>query len=484
MRSVLTWLILIVLVVSPSTASAISTDSLTIRADRPIVTRSAPPLGVNLNYLVDGEDQRPVGSIPLAEALSGMRVAALRYPGGEKSDTNLWSTPPYDAPRPTLARTGPNQWPGGSSQFVSPDGSWVHAPMDFDQFLALTQQTGAVPMVVVPFDSAFAPAEPGGTAPTYDQLKETAVAWVRYAAGRVKYWEIGNESYRGSWNGTPTREQYIAGLIDFSRAMKQADPTIQIGANGRDMAWWQAVIQQAGDAIDFLSVHDYPVWNWSGYDSYRTYSGSLASLAKIAGGAIETYGTPAQKTRLWVAVTELNVLDYGSPGWQDINDLGHALALAQSLGEHLTLPRVRFVLIWNTRWVTSATEPHRVSDVLTNQNTRQPIGEALRLMSTAALPTAIQTTSSSTIKSYASIDTATGRLVIALINRGTVARHARLTLNGFRPNPSSLAGETLSGSGPGDLAPVVGGLPPSRWSNRKLIVTLPPTSLTVMQLTR
>jgi hypothetical protein len=170
-------------------------------------------------------------------------------------------------------------------------------------------------MVVVPFDSAFAPAEPGGTAPTYNQLKETAVAWVRYAAGRVKYWEIGNESYRGSWNGTPTREQYIAGLIDFSRAMKQADPTIQIGANGRDMAWWQAVIQQAGDAIDFLSVHDYPVWNWSGYDSYRIYSGSLASLAKIAGGAIETYGTPAQKTRLWVAVTELNVLDYGSPGW-------------------------------------------------------------------------------------------------------------------------------------------------------------------------
>jgi hypothetical protein len=105
-------------------------------------------------------------------------------------------------------------------------------------------------------------------------------------------------------------------------------------------------------------------------------------------------------------------------------------------------------------------------------------------MSTATLPTAIQTTSSSTIKSYASIDTATGRLVIALINRGTVARHAKLTLNGFRPNPSSLAGETLFGSGPGDLEPVVGGLPPSRWSNRKLIVTLPPTSLTVIQLTR
>jgi alpha-L-arabinofuranosidase len=475
MRTVLFFIVFLPLIVMPAGSSV---EAVTVRLDRPVVTR-AGALGINLNYLVDSDAQRPAGSRPLTAALADLGARMLRYPGGEKSDTNLWSLPPFERPQPALARTGPNQFPGGSSQFIAPDGSWAHSPLDFDQFLEVTAATSSDPIVVVPFDSAFAPAEPGGTAPTYDQLKATAVAWVRYAAGRVKYWEIGNESYYGGYNGTPTRAQYIAGVIDFSRAMKAVDPTIQIGANGRDSAWWEALIQQAGPDIDFLSVHDYPIWNMSGYSSYKSYSHPLNGLAKLANNAVDTYASSADKARLWIAVTELNVIDYGTPGWADTNDLGHAVALAQTIGDHLTLWRVRRVLAWNTRWIDYATNPHHVTDMLTDHNQLQPTGAALRLWSQATLPTTLETSSTSRIKIYASRDGTSTRLLI--INRDTSARTVRVTFSGGTPG-RAVSGQMLAGSGPSDLAPTLRTLPAWTWSSGRLQLTLPGVSIAVVHL--
>ena len=40
----------------------------------------------------------------LAEAIAQMGARFLRYPGGEKSDSYLWSVPPYSHSQPTLAR--------------------------------------------------------------------------------------------------------------------------------------------------------------------------------------------------------------------------------------------------------------------------------------------------------------------------------------------------------------------------------------------
>jgi hypothetical protein len=48
--------------------------------------------------------------------------------------------------------------------------------------------------------------------------------------------------------------------------MKAEDTAIQVGANGGTDAWWQAVLTQAAECIDFLSVHSYPCWKWTGYE--------------------------------------------------------------------------------------------------------------------------------------------------------------------------------------------------------------------------
>lgn len=117
---------------APAPSASSTRDQLVVDTAAPRST--APALGTNLNYLVDA----PLTAPQLAA--TGARV--LRYPGGEKSDTNLWSVPPFDAPHPQIARLGPNQWPGGDRSLINADGSFVRPPLDFDQFLALCAAAG------------------------------------------------------------------------------------------------------------------------------------------------------------------------------------------------------------------------------------------------------------------------------------------------------------------------------------------------------
>ena len=64
-------------------------------------------LGINVNVYLD-HDRNPAAQHgghpdrPIAAALKEMGVKRLRYPGGDKSDSHLWSVPPFDRPRPTV----------------------------------------------------------------------------------------------------------------------------------------------------------------------------------------------------------------------------------------------------------------------------------------------------------------------------------------------------------------------------------------------
>jgi len=408
-----------------------SREQLTVDTTAPRM--SAPLIGTNLNYLVDA---------PLTIGqLAPLGAHILRYPGGEKSDTNGWSLPPFDRPQPYVLRLGPNQWPGGDRTIINADGSFVRPPLDFDQFLYLAQATGATPLVVVPFDSAFAPAEPGGTAPTYDELKASAVAWVRYAAGRVPYWEIGNESYQGSYNGTPTAAQYAAGVKDFATAMKAADPTIKIGANGGESAWWATLLSTAGSSIDFLVVHNYPFWNLTSYSKYRDSTASLVS-------DIDRARTALGSRPLWIALTESGALTARS--WAATPDLGHAIMLADVLMAQAQAKGVRLNLSWTSRWVTTASGP-RAYDAFDSAGNLTPSGRAQALLATVMLDDPCGTINGSTgaldftipggdlaaatgtlYEGYAEFCDSAGVVHLTLpTETGTAAIPGKLVVNGF-----------------------------------------------------
>ncbi|BBO34659.1 alpha-L-arabinofuranosidase C-terminal domain-containing protein [Lacipirellula parvula] len=68
----------------------------------------------------------------------------------------------------------------------------------------------------------------------------------------IRYWQLGNEtSYdnRGFNKG-----EAIAKTIEFSKAMRQVDPSIQVIAWG-DSGWAADMYEQAGDHVDMLAFH-------------------------------------------------------------------------------------------------------------------------------------------------------------------------------------------------------------------------------------
>ena len=74
----------------------------------------------------------------------------------------------------------------------------------------------------------------------------------------VKYWSIGNENY-GSWEiGAKSPSEWGRYVKEAAKMMKRVDPTIEVmAANVVDPDWNIQLLKEAGDAIDWISIHGY-----------------------------------------------------------------------------------------------------------------------------------------------------------------------------------------------------------------------------------
>lgn len=464
-------LLVLLFLLLPLPAQAATT--LTIDARSRISTVSRQSVGLNTNYLMDGATNTTDG-------IAALNVGALRYPGGEKSDSYLWSVPPYTQSQPSLARTGPNEWPSGDRTLVNADGSFVRPPLDFDRFMAIAQSNKAEPVLVVDFDSMFRPAEPGGTAPTQQELLDTAVAWVRYASAHsynVRYWELGNESYQGSFNGSPSAQQYAEQAVVFARAMKAADPGIKIGVNGGNDAWWSTVLAATSPYIDFLVVHNYPAYDWASYDAYSAKTALTADIDRAI-SAISRFAQAGDRSRLKIAITEYNALSWG--GWGEANDTGHALVAFDILGQQLQYPQVMFSLFWNTRWITNDSGV-KVFDALTPANAITPVGQSLALFANAMYDTMVKASSTTTLRTFASYNTGTGALTVWVVNKKTSKQSVAVKISNYKASTRAVKQMVFSGSGPGDTQPALKLQPTLSLSSNAVSLNAPAVSITILQ---
>lgn len=157
------------------------------------------------------------------------------------------------------------------------------------EFIKLCRKVGADPVIGVNMDS--------GT-------PEEAMNWVEYCNGTgdsyyanlrrshgyeqpfcVKHWCLGNEMYAQWQFGALDAQSYAQKAVHFAYAMRRADPSIKLTAVGleTDPDWNCRVMErlhvkqvpyapQAGNYIDYLSAHYYPIGNDSAYanSDYRT----------------------------------------------------------------------------------------------------------------------------------------------------------------------------------------------------------------------
>ena len=447
------------------------------------------PIGINLNYLMD-DDALLRPAVGIVDALKALGVKYLRYPGGEKSDSYLWTIPPWPtAPgelTPMLSRTGPGEWPANSPFTFADMATLIPEILDFDEFMSICIALGCEPLIVVAADSPYVPAADFGRTPTLEELLESAAEWVRYAniirGYDIKYWMIGNETWNITYSGGTDADTYAHDLIRFSRAMKAIDPSIKIIANGHGIKWWQRILEVASAYVDYLGISNYPVnQRWLGYETYRMSHVELDEAVQNAIEAIETYATPTDSERLGVIVTETNVINFDDSGWHNRNDIGHALVLFQIFGELLLQPRIAFTQYWTTRWIdVSSQSVPRVHDAMDKNGRLQATGMALAIWGNCLLDKMVYATDTEFVKVYASLGTTTQQLNIFLVNKDTEARNVSVEIKGHN-SVAAVKLQSLLGNGFDDTAPIwrTG---TAQLLDQRIDLTLPSVSITVAEI--
>ena len=188
----------------------------------------------------------------LLDALRGLAPAFIRWPGGSFASTYKWQ----DGIGPLVSRVyHPNEIWGGYSDYYG---------FGTDEYLELTRQLGAEPLIVLP-----APDDSPAAV-------EYAMDWVHYVNDppattwgqmrarnghrdpyHVRYFQIDNEPMNNGF----TPERYAALVNLYGGRLRQIAPDAVIVACGQkrsnDMAWSEKLVDLAGGSFDVLAVHNY-----------------------------------------------------------------------------------------------------------------------------------------------------------------------------------------------------------------------------------
>jgi len=334
------------------------------------------------------------------------------------------------------------------------DLEFIYDPLDFDEYMAICRELNAEPVVVVAADCYLIPLEKGEWVTPREDLIRHAAEWVRYANIKkqygVRYWMVANESWNPN-NVNSTAEIYARDVIDFSRAMKEVDPSALIIANGNSDDFFKTVIERAGDYIDGLTWSNYGIWDfYRGYQSYKDTARVLIRPSMTALKAVNKYATPEQKQRYKLMVAEYGSIDWFRR-WNWNNDMGHAIVTFDMTGQLLLRPEIEFSCFWNTRWIENETNPHD-HDALDKDGNLLPTGKALRIWSNFLGTQMVRSDGNEGLITFSSYDPGTGVLFAYLVNRGDQMKSIRLDVQDHKVLKILEAWE-LYGTSPEDMEP-------------------------------
>ena len=150
---------------------------------------------------------------------------------------------------------------------------------------------------------------------------EVAAEWVKWANHKqgysVRFWEVGNE-LNGDWElghrlpdgSSMTGSVYAERFNEYAEAMHAVDPDIHLGGPAcSDLAldFVEELIRDGGDALDFVSIHAYPVGvnTKASADKFAAIQDLRDAVHRIDGW-IAKY-QPARAGEIEIGVTEWNI---------------------------------------------------------------------------------------------------------------------------------------------------------------------------------
>lgn len=236
------------------------------------------------------------------EALIGLKVPVIRWPGGCFVDAYHW------------------QKGIGESREAYGDPRWgVIEPNTFgtDEFIALCHRLGAEPYIC---QNGLADFREMADWVEYCNATEGKFAEMRKQNGHlkpfnVKFWSVGNERYDTA---------YVHRVCEGAKAMKQADPNILITCAGSQGGMGKVgfkvssyLLHTAGEYLDYLSVHNY--WLPRGnelpvYDYLTAITKSEYPEAYI-NFVVQSLHESGMKDKLKIAFDEWNLRAWQHPGF-------------------------------------------------------------------------------------------------------------------------------------------------------------------------
>ena len=442
---------------------------------------NSAPVGLVLNQMVDGV--LPLNSLEKAVRMSGAK--RLRFPEGETADNYYFTDPStLTAPNPATHQMAYGAWWPANTTIADASGHFNHG-LDFDQFMSVIKATGAIPNVVLCY-------------PCVDKVMalKMAKAWVKYSKDKgydVLDWEIGNETdlyYPNLTDLYPiTVSEYAKDVIEWSAVLKAIDPRVKIGANGYTTAWFRSLLTYkhptletyGAQAIDFLVVHDYPMYHLS-FSAYKNNQNrELGSAVQTAVDALNTAASTVDVSKIRIAVTEYNAMNFTS---KDPNNLALALMIIDQISDILKWSQVGYVELWNSRYTDNftATSP-QASDAFTPTNQLHASGLALSVLSHFLKDRVVGISGgTSSLSAFGSVANATGEIDLILINRSNFIQAVAFIVKGST-GPISSIRYSFRGTGPTDFSPVFNAEGTAIHSNSPTLrFSVPATSIVILKL--
>ena len=231
-----------------------------------------PGPGINLSHLLGTNLALWYEPVDLAKPSFGKYMemwspGLVRLPGGSWSNEYYWNgngvRTGWDTFKMDTFKDG--RWevdysgyaPGFRVHGTGQELSDYHGVIDVKTQHELAESLGADQMVTVNVGT--------GT-------PDMAVEWLKWTKAQgysVPYWEIGNE-LNGQWevghflpDGTEmTGEIYAQRFKEYAEALKAVDPSIKVGgpaSSDLSLAFAEELLRDAGNAVDFITFHAYPV---------------------------------------------------------------------------------------------------------------------------------------------------------------------------------------------------------------------------------
>lgn len=396
-------------------------------------------MGININAGWDNDKNRKVDARTLVEALKEIGVHHLRFPGGEKTNSYVWASVPYNSP---------------TTQYWLPESLYekeAKNTLNFDEFMNICHQLGAEPHINVAYNPAAGCDE------------KLAAAWVKYANVTkkygIKYWEIGNEMWHDNKNKL-TAEQLTTIAKSYTSAMKAVDSTIKIGMSGK---------LSDASMLDFYTISNYAGYGGS-YNAYITGD-------KIKLSFIENSDKP-------IVVSEYNAATWSKEDKDDDkNDAMHGLINFDITGQLLMSSNCAYACFWNTRWFNGVGKSKW--DALDSMNYLSPIARPMRLWGVFCHDQFVQNlNSNSSIVVYASLSSTTNGLTLYFINKASSSQKIDVAINSLQNYSRPTQVWCYKGADPYDTNPSceLSETPIVPIDNKILNFELPGTSIIAMIL--